>query len=664
MKRYLVPALPFALSLGLSLTTVGRTVGWQDSGYYLAAVRELGVLYPPGFVLYLISCKAWTLLLGFLDFTLAVHLFSSMCAAAAAAAIAVASRDLLRTQGPLFRVGSGGNDLAAAVSGCLAAAGFTFWSAALLAKGYALLYLILALLISRMIRADESGKGRDFTIVAALIGLAWAAHPSATNVGIALVLFVWAHRKTLGWKGIAWRAGVAAACAIGPSLLLPVFALREPATIFGHPTSPGEWVRYLAGARFTGLPGVFGIEGWRCANALKYLWEDFLGVGLAMAVLGLSRLAIANPKLLVGVAAWVIPAAVVATLFRIEGQQDFWLVAAWLPLHLAVAVGFAALPVRFAKAATAALGALGLAWAVAANGRAVSMRGYDLAEQYGRFHLEPLDPDAVLTLESDDALATVRYLQVVKGVRPDVTVVDAKRLELDWYVAHLKARHPWLRTEPVMSEWSAGLSLPPARRPVYLEVAPPGATNLMPVGPFLRWAPPGTPNEPREWPFPVAVEQARSRMGRERGIRLQRLPEGLVVEPEPYEYRWVALYVRAQGRQAQAAFARGDWGRAAELLESARAADPEHPALEVIHLLGVSHYLLGDFGRAEPLLKQSLRLGPSARQQIRACSYLSSICRRDGRTAEAMRWQEQAMGVVGADPALKREFEEHKIRPK
>src|SRR6516164_5024626 len=155
MKRYLVPALPFALSLGLSLTTVGRTVGWQDSGYYLAAVRELGVLYPPGFVLYLISCKAWTLLLGFLDFTLAVHLFSSMCAAAAAAAIAVASRDLLRTQGPLFRVGSGGNDLAAAVSGCLAAAGFTFWSAALLAKGYALLYLILALLISRLIRADE-----------------------------------------------------------------------------------------------------------------------------------------------------------------------------------------------------------------------------------------------------------------------------------------------------------------------------------------------------------------------------------------------------------------------------------------------------------------------------------------------------------------------------
>src|SRR5262245_25947528 len=332
MKPWLVPAIPFALSLTFSLCTVGSTVSWQDSGYYLAAVRELGLLYPPGFMLYLITCKAWTLLLGFVDFTLAVHLFSSMCAAAAAGAIAMAARDLLR------RLGSE-NDLAAIVAGALAATGYSFWSAALLAKSYALLYLILSLLIWRMIRAQESGKGRDFTIVAALIGLAWAAHPSATNVGVALVVFVAAHRKTLGGKGIAGRAGVAAACAIGPSLLLPVFA----ATTFTPPTSIGEWLRYLVGARYMGLPGVFGVEGWRCANALKYLWEDFLGVGLILALVGLSRLAVVDRKLLLGISLWVVPSALVATLFRIEGQQDFWLVAAWLPLHLAVAVGLAAI---------------------------------------------------------------------------------------------------------------------------------------------------------------------------------------------------------------------------------------------------------------------------------------------------------------------------------
>jgi hypothetical protein len=616
MKRFLVPAVPFALSLGLSLSTVGTTVSWQDSGYYLAAVRELGVLYPPGFVLYLLTCKAWTFLLGFLDFTLAVHLFSSVCVAGAAAAVALAARDLLRTL-------SSENDPAAIVAGSLAATGYTFWSAALLAKSYALLYLILALLIWRMIRAHQSEKGRDFTLVAALIGLAWAAHPSATTLGPALVLFVVAHRKTLGGKGIAWRAGVAAACAIGPSLLIPLLET----TIFGRPTSFGEWIRYVRGGRFTDLPGVFGVDGWRVLNAVKYLWEDFLVVGLTLAVVGLSRMAVVNRKLLLILAAWMIPSTVVATIFRIEGQQDFWLAAAWLPLHLAIAVGCAALPAKFGRPALAALGAAGVAWAVAANGRSVSMRGYDLAEKYGRFHLEMVDPDSILALESDDALATVRYLQVVKGVRPDVRVV---------------------RQGAVSS----------ATTPIYYEVAPPNLSNVVPVGPLMRWAPPGMPNEPKALDVPVSPTEARARFGRERGIRLQRLADDLLVEPEPYEYRWVALYVRAQGRQGQAAFARGDYRRAGELLESARAADPDHPSLEVVHLLGICTYLLNDFGRAEPLLKQSLRLGPTSRQQIRACSYLSSICRQQGRTTEAMRWQQQAMGVVGADPELRREFDQ------
>ena len=73
MKRGLVPGVPFGLSLCLSLVTVGTHPFWQDSGLYLTAVQELGVLYPPGFVLYELLCRMWTLLFFFVDFTLAVH---------------------------------------------------------------------------------------------------------------------------------------------------------------------------------------------------------------------------------------------------------------------------------------------------------------------------------------------------------------------------------------------------------------------------------------------------------------------------------------------------------------------------------------------------------------------------------------------------------------
>src|SRR5436190_7336834 len=97
LRAWAVPLIPFGFSLLLSLSTVGGRVFWQDSGFYLTAVHELAVLYPHGFALYLLLAKPWSLAVAPLaGFTLAVHLFSSVCAAGAAAFLALAARDFLR----------------------------------------------------------------------------------------------------------------------------------------------------------------------------------------------------------------------------------------------------------------------------------------------------------------------------------------------------------------------------------------------------------------------------------------------------------------------------------------------------------------------------------------------------------------------------------------
>jgi hypothetical protein len=84
-------------SLALSLPATWTTVFWQDSGFYLTAVREFSGLYPHGVVLYLARCKPWTALAAPLfGFTLAVHLFSALCAAGAASFIARAARAFLK----------------------------------------------------------------------------------------------------------------------------------------------------------------------------------------------------------------------------------------------------------------------------------------------------------------------------------------------------------------------------------------------------------------------------------------------------------------------------------------------------------------------------------------------------------------------------------------
>ena len=101
--QWAIPIVPFLFSAALSLSTVGSHVYWQDSGAFLCAVKELGVLYPPGYVFYLLLCKLWTQLLFFVDFTPAVHLFSSLCTALAAAFLTAAIRALLTSRGSLFR---------------------------------------------------------------------------------------------------------------------------------------------------------------------------------------------------------------------------------------------------------------------------------------------------------------------------------------------------------------------------------------------------------------------------------------------------------------------------------------------------------------------------------------------------------------------------------
>src|SRR5437870_13629941 len=105
LRRWAVPGIPFAFSLALSLPTISSTVFWQDSGFYLTAVHEFSVLYPHGFVLYLALCKAWTLIAApIFGFTGAVHSFSALCAAAAAACLALAARAALRRAEPDARL--------------------------------------------------------------------------------------------------------------------------------------------------------------------------------------------------------------------------------------------------------------------------------------------------------------------------------------------------------------------------------------------------------------------------------------------------------------------------------------------------------------------------------------------------------------------------------
>ncbi len=577
-RRWLVPGAPFALSLALSLSTVGTQVYWQDSGLFLAAVHELGVLYPPGFVLYLLLCKAWTALFFFIDFTLAVHLFSSACAALAAAVLALAARDLLRSRG-LFRIADGDpgplEDAAAAAAACLAASGYTFWLSGTYAKGYALLYLVLALLLWRIVRAAETRSPRDLTQVAALIGLAWAAHPSVTAAGLALALFVGMAGRAVGWKGVAWRAALAAGLAMGPTLLLPLLAARDPEILLGEPRTPRDFLAYLTGRRFTAVPGAWGFDESRWLSMGLYFVQETLAVGAAAVLAGLVKLARANRLVLAFIAAWVVPYSVVTVLFKLEGQHDYWFVAAWLPLHLAAAAGLWAIGRAAGRRAVwvvAGTAAAGILCAALVNAPLVSQRGYALARHLGEVTIGRVDPGAVVVVRNDHTLSILAWLQRVERYRTDVAVVWAPYLEHreggrpsayderllrqrpgleapDY--AGMRARFPGAAETP--RSVAAFVNANAGARPVFVE--PPLAEGLLdeswtlvPAGPLLKAVRRGAGEfRPEYWTWPVEPEDLRRRYRRERGQSLKRAADGsIATAPEAYERQLMSALLRSR----------------------------------------------------------------------------------------------------------------------
>jgi hypothetical protein len=632
MKRRIFAVLPFALSLALSISTVGPYCAWQDSGFYLVAVKELGILYPPGFALYVVLCKAWTLLLGFVDFTVAVHLFSAFCAAGAAATLAVATRDLLRTKGPIFRTiqeeGPWAEGIGASI-GCLAASGFTFWASAILAKVYAFYFLILTLLIWRMIRADEDRRPRDFTIVAVLIGLAWQAHPSATTTGLALLLFVLFHRGAVGGKGIAWRVALAALCALGPLLLLLLFRFGGGSALaFGDPGSWRGFWEYAFGTRFTGNSEHFGLEGSRVASVGRYFWEEFLGIAALFVGAGLVRLWTLNRRLLIGLAAWVVPVLGITLLFKLEGQHDFWMVAAWIPLWMAAAVGLSIVPKRQVAAAAVAIGTL---WAVLANYRDLDQRHYALAETFGHSLLDDLGPQAGLFVESDDAASIILYLQRVRGLRPDVRLVTLGATR------------------------NTGL---PAGPGDYADTADWWTRGGTPESELEGWGPlvkrKGGALKP--WRPPIAAEQMPPLFRRFRGQIVDRsTPPRITVRPEPYERRLLRVLLLARKFQADELSRRGGFGEAAGLYESILALDPDSREDPTIILpLAVADVGLQRYPQAEALFRQSLTLKLTPAKLAASYYFLAALC---GNRPEAAEWRAKALASPDLPSELRAKLE-------
>jgi hypothetical protein len=414
--------------------TLHPSVPGGDSGELIAAACRAGVAHPPGYPLFVLLGKVFSLLpVGGIAWR--VNLLSAVCGAWAAAALSLAVTRAAR------------GSLNALAAGCLAGGLFAFsplaWTYGTQAEVFALNHALVATLLWLAIRYTQEGSLQVARAAALVIGLGLANHHAF--VFVAVPAAAWAlvkGKETLARpRELGILLGLALA-GMSPYLVLPFLGARAPLDSWGDLTSWSgfaahflrkEYGTFQLGADAIARSGGFGAKLWAY---LGHLPGPLLLAGVPLAAAGALA---AWRSLRWTVAAFLLYVILFHALSNLsirdplmrEVQARFWLQAdllvfAWLGL------GFArlAIPGR----AAAGLAAAAVALAVGLQFRAHDQRGNRVVEALGRSILDSLPKDALLLVKGDIVSNSVRYLQRCEGARPDVRAVDQEMMSYRWFV--------------------------------------------------------------------------------------------------------------------------------------------------------------------------------------------------------------------------------------
>jgi tetratricopeptide (TPR) repeat protein len=372
--------------------------------------------------------------------------------------------------------------------------------------------------------------------------------------------------------------------------------------------------------------------------------------------------------------------AVVTLLFTAEGQFDQWLVAAFVPLSLLVALGFSWAAEK-GRAAAGGAAAVTLGWLLAVNVPILTQRGYDWAEQYGRLLLQNLDPGAVVLFSRDDPYAVGLYLQLVRRERPDLAILNSSLLGQEWLDRRIFARHglslpPYgaLRARMPDAAWdvvamTAFVNENAGRgRPLFLDLRPDERflrPELVIVPAGMLWKAVSRREagvDLKYWDYPIEPEAIPRGARRARGHWSYVTREGVKMRPEPYEDRLFLPLLWSKARLADALLP-SDPARALALYDRVFAAYPEAAQEErLLYHRAVALTSLGRPAQALPALEALIALKPSADIAVFAHFYLGEVKKGLGRRDEARRHYEDALRS-DPPPALRQAIEEQLQKP-
>ncbi|PKM98030.1 MAG: hypothetical protein CVU79_05640 [Elusimicrobia bacterium HGW-Elusimicrobia-3] len=400
---------------------------YRDAGEMAGAAWTLGVAHQPGYPLYIISAKLFSLLpLGnpavFVFWRAAAAHFSSWAALPAALLLGL---------------------------------NFTLRTVSSVPEMYALNFFFAAALL---LTASLPGRAAVF-LSAFLLGLGMANRMDLLLAAPAVLILLWPSLRAGGWA-LFFKAAGFAFLGFSLYLFLPLRSAGLPVFDWSHPADPATFLAVITRKSYGSTLDLISLNyarGELFLPSLKYyaghLWQNF-SLALALAAAGAwlewrrdrRRLAALAALFLFSGPLFLFMANMPPNPHALAIVEPYYLlpdltVAFWAAaglFHLAVLFPRALPPLALAAAAAA-----GLVWH---NGAYASDRRWLFAaEDYASDALRSVPPGATLVAKKDVQLFSLWYLQSVKGLRPDVSVVAQGLSGAPWYRALQGRYQPGLR---------------------------------------------------------------------------------------------------------------------------------------------------------------------------------------------------------------------------
>jgi len=431
--------------------TTGRSVGWEDSAFFQMCHAQLGVPYGPGFPLYVLTGRLFTLPFGPAT-AWGSNLFSGVAFALAGVLLLEVALCLCRMNAPTDRATRPSALGVAAAIGVVLGWGTldVNWQQAVRTEVYGLVLVCVLLtawlaLVSRTYAGSDSRRAIQWGAASCWCwGLGMAVHPLImTAAGVPWVLYAI-------WPWIRRFRAIA---------VLSLAAVM-PGSLYLYPIIRGRIDGVWAWGEFTGLDVMLDyflrLSAWAAVQSLDGgWWENLRGwwhglpslfpAGLWLPFVLVLWWQRRNPALLgslAGVVALVLWAAP-------YDPTNLDLMGYFLPFVALASVAviiFAIRAVTYLQSQMPALGgqsrlAIGLfsiclllSWPATAFLASRELpQTHAGADRLVNGLLESLPPDALVWVAEDNLLGTLEYKRRVEGLRPDVHVVALGALRYPFY---------------------------------------------------------------------------------------------------------------------------------------------------------------------------------------------------------------------------------------